>query len=303
MDQGWTHESGAGAGAPANDRIDDVIGGNRRLDFSRPFLPEAIAGVEALSFLSPEERRTVNQIRGNGYLSLIGLVEEHILPFVLDRTWPLVEEERRELRSVEPFTPEDADHIHLFRRFRAALTEGFPGRCEVTRPPALIARDILGRSPLAIVLTILHIEWMTQRHYLDAVRDPVPLDGCFARLFQHRWLSVVQHARLDILLAEARAVTPSGGGVARSVEEYLEIAGIIDVGLARQVDLDLEALERATGRALRGEERAAFRRIQHRSQRWTFLGAGMTHPRFTAALADLGDDHRRHVARAAVTYS
>lgn len=302
MDLDLTRESEPVTAPPQDSRIDDLVGGWHRLDFSRPFLPEAIAGVAGLSFLTADERRTLNQIRGNGYLSLIGLVEEHLLPYLLDRTWLL--------RGVQPgrsvprdrSNPDDADHARMFRRFRAAFQAGFPHRCEVTRDPALIARDILTCTPLAVVLTILHIEWMTQRHYVDTLRNTGPLDPCFERLLSHRWLAVVRHARLDRLLGEARAATPNAEGVARSISEYLSVAHTINRNLARQVELDQASLARATGRELSLEEQATFRRVQHRSQRWTFIGAGMTHPRFTAVLADLGADEKCRVARAAVLY-
>ena len=65
-------------------RIEDVIGGETRLDFSRPFLPESLAQVQQLGFLAPEEKRLLNQIRGHEYLAMFGLVEEFILPYVVD---------------------------------------------------------------------------------------------------------------------------------------------------------------------------------------------------------------------------
>ncbi len=36
--------------------------------FSKPFMPEPLARVESLDFLSADEKRTLNQIRGNSYL-------------------------------------------------------------------------------------------------------------------------------------------------------------------------------------------------------------------------------------------
>ena len=39
-----------------NWRVDDLIGGDKRLDFSRPFLPETFARTAPLTFLSAEEK-------------------------------------------------------------------------------------------------------------------------------------------------------------------------------------------------------------------------------------------------------
>ena len=57
-------------------RVEDVIGGDKRLDFGRPFLPESFARVESMDFLTKDEKLLLNQIRGYGYLYTFGLVEE-----------------------------------------------------------------------------------------------------------------------------------------------------------------------------------------------------------------------------------
>src|SRR5262249_19275431 len=67
-----------------NWKVGDIIGGDKRLDFGKRFLPDSLARVEALEFLTEAERRTLNQIRGHEYLAMFGLVEEFIVPFVLD---------------------------------------------------------------------------------------------------------------------------------------------------------------------------------------------------------------------------
>ena len=36
-------------------RIDDIIGGEKRLDFSKPFMPESLAQVKGLPFLTNAE--------------------------------------------------------------------------------------------------------------------------------------------------------------------------------------------------------------------------------------------------------
>jgi len=63
--------------------IADVVG-DRELDFSRPFLPDAIAGVSGIRCLDEGEKLKLNHIRAFTYLSLFGLVEEYIVPSVLD---------------------------------------------------------------------------------------------------------------------------------------------------------------------------------------------------------------------------
>src|ERR1700750_2028067 len=63
--------------------LEDVIGA-QTFDFSRPFLPDSLAGVGAIRCLDAREKLKLNHIRAFTYLSLFGLVEEYIVPSVLD---------------------------------------------------------------------------------------------------------------------------------------------------------------------------------------------------------------------------
>src|SRR5712692_3008211 len=114
----YTYESTLAASERITWQVDDLIGTDKRLDFTKPFMPEALARVEPLSFLTPSEKRTLNQIRGHGYLYIFGLVEEFILPFVLDHARSRLEGDDFRTRAFIGFAAEEAKHIHLFKRFR-----------------------------------------------------------------------------------------------------------------------------------------------------------------------------------------
>ena len=120
-------------------RVEDIIGGDKRLDFTKPFMPESLARVEDLPFLTPDERRALNQIRGNAYLCMFGVIEEFILPFVLDHARPQLRGDDYRVRAYLQFASEEAKHMHLFRRFREEFARGFGSDCAVIGPP--------GRSP------------------------------------------------------------------------------------------------------------------------------------------------------------
>jgi hypothetical protein len=126
-----------------NWRVEDLIGPDKRLDFSRPFLPETLARVEALDFLTPRDRLKLNQIRGHDFLYIFGLVEEFILPFVLDHARPLLHGDKFRVRAYLNFAAEEAKHIELFKRFRQDFRESFGIDCEVIGPPEAIAQTIL----------------------------------------------------------------------------------------------------------------------------------------------------------------
>ncbi len=280
-------------------RIDDIIGGTKRLDFSRPFVPDRIARASALSFLAPNERLALNHIRGHGYLAMFGLVEEFILPFVLDHARGRLLSDDYQVRALLAFAGEEAKHIHLFRRFRAEFEEGFNSPCGFIGPAEAVAKEVLKHHPLAVALATLHIEWMTQAHYVESARDDQDLDPQFKSLLKHHWMEEAQHAKLDTLIVEALALSCDADELGRAFDDYLAIVGFFDKGLEGQVALDLESLAQATGRRLGREEETVFRILQLRTQRWTFLGSGMTHPKFLATLGAISAPARERVERIA----
>jgi hypothetical protein len=295
MNHGYSYQSTLASSEIMRWRIEDIIGGEKRLDFSKAFMPESFARVEPLAFLSDEEKRILNQIRGNAYLSIFGLVEEFILPFVLDHARPQLQGDDYRVRALLQFASEEAKHIQLFKRFRNEFEDAFGTECPVIGPPEAIANAILAHDPLGVALTTLHIEWMVQRHYVDSIKDDQELDPQFKSLLKHQWMEEVQHAKLDTLMVESLAAGRSEEQIMRGVEEYIEIGGFIDGGLAQQVEFDLDSFERATGRQLTDAEKEEFRRVQLQANRWTYLGTGMTHERVLETLESLTPKARERI--------
>jgi hypothetical protein len=291
----YTYQSALVASEAIHWRIEDIIGGEKRLDFSKPFMPETLASVEPLAFLSRDEKLLLNQIRGHAYLSIFGLVEEFILPFVIDHARPQLQGDDYRVRALLQFAGEEAKHIQLFKRFRQEFEEGFGTHCAVIGPPEAIASAILAHDPLAVAITTLHIEWMTQLHYLESIKDDQDLDAQFKSLLKHHWVEEVQHAKLDTLMVESLAEGRKEEEIMQGVEEYLEIGGFIDGALKQQVEFDLESFERASGRQLTTEEQDKFREVQLRANRWTYLGSGMTHARVLSTLGSLTGAARQRV--------
>ncbi|MBI1251225.1 MAG: hypothetical protein GC189_07120 [Alphaproteobacteria bacterium] len=286
-----------------NWRIEDILGGDgSTLDFGRPFMPETFVRSAQLPFLSPAEKLTLNHIRAHGYLSMFGLVEEFILPFVLEHARSDLGDDSRN-RALLNFAQEEAKHIELFRTFHREFVAGFGHACGFIGPADEISRAILGHEPLAVAIAVLGIEWMSQCHYLESVRDDQDLDPHFKSLLKHHWMEECQHARLDGLMLNELAARASPEDIARAVDGYFDIGGFFDAGLKSLAELDLASFETATGRALRGEDRSAFLSVQHQALRWTFLGSAMTNKQFLAALGALGGDARARVEGAAPMFS
>lgn len=260
-------------------QLEDVIGG-RSLDFTRPFMPESLARTADVEGLSADERRALNQIRGHGYLCTFGIVEEFIVPFVLDHVRARLGEGDECVRALLQLTVEEAKHIHLFRIFADMFRAGFTTPCDVIGPAEEIGRAVLSHHPLSVALAILQIEWMTQRHYVDAVHDDEGVDPLFRRLLKHHWLEEAQHAKLDTLMVESLAAACYDDEREVALDGYLDIGAFLDGGIAQQAEFDAVALERAIGRRLPDAQRKAMIDRQRQAMRWTYLGSGMTHPEF-----------------------
>lgn len=298
----YTYESTLAMAQKVNWKIEDIIGGDKRIDFTKPFMPESLAGVRALDFLSKSEQRTLNQIRGLGYLVMFGLVEEFILPFVLDHARPRLAGDNYRTRALIQFASEEAKHIQLFKRFRAEFDAGFGHPCEVIGPPEAIATEVLSHSPLAVALLTLHIEWFVQRHYLESIRDDQDLDPQFKSLLKHHWLEEAQHTKFDTLMVDELAAEMAPDDIGKAVDEYLELGGFIDGGMQQQTRLDLASLERATGRRLTLEEKERVSAAQLKTLRWTFIGSGITHPNFLTTVGKLGPGLREKLEAVAPAF-
>lgn len=298
----YTYQSTLAASEAIHWRIEDIIGGEKKLDFTKPFMPESLAQVESMTFLTKDEKRILNQVRGNAYLCIFGLVEEFILPFILDHARPQLRGDDFRVRALLQFAGEEAKHIQLFKRFREEFEEGFGTTCRVIGPPEAVAAEILRHQPLAVAITTLHIEWMVQRHFIDSIKDDQELDPQFKSLLKHHWVEEVQHAKLDTLMIEALAAGRSEEEILSGVEEYLEIGGFIDGGLKQQVEFDLQSFEQASGRTLTADEKEEFRRVQLRANRWTYLGTGMTHEKVLNTLGWLSLRARQRIESVAPAF-
>ena len=287
----------------ANWRVEDIIGGDKRLDFTKPFMPDSLARVNALDFLNDDEKVLLNQIRGYGYLTTFGLVEEFILPFVLDHVRPHLNEDDYRTRALLQFASEEAKHIQLFRKFAEEFKRGFVTICETIGPPEAIGKAVLSHSPLGVALVILEIEWATQQHYLESIRDDNELDPQFKSLLRHHWIEEAQHTKYDTLMLQALTDNLNEAQIEKGISDYASIGGLVDGGLMQQVEFDMQSLERAAGRMLNEAEQAKFRSIQLQALRWTYLGSAMVHPNFLATVGEFSPSARKQIEEMAPAFN
>lgn len=298
----YNYQEALAASVKANWRVEDIIGGDKRLDFTKPFMPDSLARVNSIEFLSDDEKVLLNQIRGYGYLCTFGIVEEFILPFVLDHARPHLNEDDYRTRALLQFASEEAKHIQLFREFAEEFKQGFVTNCEIIGPAEDIGKAVLSHGPLGVALVILGTEWATQKHYLESIRDDNELDPQFKSLLRHHWIEEAQHTKIDTLMVQALTDNLAPAEIEKGISDYASIGGFIDGGLKQQVDFDMEALQRASGRTLNESEQEQFRSIQLQAVRWTYLGSAMTHPNFLATVGEFSPGVRKQIEEMAPAF-
>jgi para-aminobenzoate N-oxygenase AurF len=282
-------------------QLDDVLREDQELDFTRNFMPESLARTAAIEGLNPFEQRILNQISAHQYLSIFGVVEEFILPFLLDHARPALRDDDWRVRALLNFASEEAKHIHLFKRFHNAFLRGFPVECRMIGPSEAIGAEVLRHDPLAVGLIILMIEWMTQAHYLGSIRDDGELDPLFKSLMLNHWKEEAQHAKLDTLIVDLLAQGRSEEQIDKAIDEFFEIGNFLDNGLKVQAGFNIDALENAIGRKI--ENREDVEAQQHQAARWTYIGSGMVHERFKASLQSLSASAAERIAEAAPLFA
>ena len=297
----FNYEATLASSLRAQWQLDDVLRADQDLDFTRNFMPESLARTGALKSLNAFEQRTLNQIAAHEYLSMFGIVEEFLLPFIVDHARPELSGDDWRVRALLNFAAEEAKHIHLFKRYHAAFARGFPVECKVIGPSEAIGAEILRHQPLSVALVILMIEWMTQAHYLGSVKDNGDIDPLFKSLLKNHGIEESQHAKLDTLIVDALAEGKTEEQIDKAIDEVFEIAEFLDGGLKAQAAFNLDALEEVIGRKL--EDRAEIEAQQHQAARSTFIGSGLVHERFKATLQDISPKAAARLAEAAPIFA
>ncbi|MBS2030592.1 MAG: hypothetical protein JST54_22000 [Deltaproteobacteria bacterium] len=277
-------------------KLDDVLPKDAQLDFKRRFLPETLVGLDGVDCLSEAEKLKLNQIRGNAYLYLFSFVEEYIIATCVQHVDSEVFGDDSALRAMLRFAEEEVKHQQLFKRACAAFAKSFGSNCEVLPSPEAVAGVILAKSPMAVMLITLHLEVMTQQHYVQCFQDndQEDLDPHFKQMLKSHWLEEAQHAKLDALRLRKLAQTADAEARKRAITDYLDLLVALDGLLSQQAAFDVASLERATGRTLNEREKKQVLDSQVTTYRRTFITYGITNPTFLEVVHELfpGDDAR-----------
>lgn len=267
-------------------RVDDIIPAGTRLDLTRPLLPRALAA-RPVACLDEAGHLTLNHLAGNAYLNLFAFVEEFIVVTVVQQAAGELFGNHTNIRALVRFADEEIKHQELFARYRAAFDASFGHPARVLENAAEVAGVVLSKSPMGVMLVILHIELMTQDHYTKSVKDDSSIDPFFTTLLEKHWLEESQHARIDALELAKLANVATDEQIAEAVTDYVDILKAFDGLLAAQATMDVQTLGEALGRTFSQQERDAIQTSQHASYRRTFLVAGIRSPKFADTLTKL----------------
>lgn len=241
-----------------------------RLDFARPFLPQA-PGAVCFAGLAGAERLALNQIGGHSYLCLRDAVEVFSLGFVLDHVRPRLRGDPRRVSRLLDRAARCAEHRARLARLRAAYVDGagdsppFAGTDE-------IPHEVLASHPLTVAMALAGLARSAE------LRDVTDLEHRFAHLLRDEAAEAArQRAAIAGVIDDLSAVC-SARERAAAVVELETIAGAFDDLLRRQAGLDLESLEERIGRRLPPAELAGLTRQHFRALRWALMGPGLTPP-------------------------
>nr|WP_233278259.1 hypothetical protein [Myxococcus stipitatus] len=284
-------------------RLDELLPKDTVLDFSRRFLSDELTGAEAIPFLSAEERLMLNHIRSNSYAHLFLFLEEYAVALAAQRAGLELHGNATHMRALLRFTEEELKHQQLFARFTSAFARGFKIVPALLDNHVEVARAIMAKSNLSVLIFNLHLELMTQQHYLEMVRNNKTevLDPLFCNMLKHHWLEEAQHTRLDFLEAQ-KILAREPGALDAALTEYAELLQALRATLTAQLALDLQSLERAVGRTFSPEEHKYLSESQERSYVWGFIGMGMKAPLFLSRLRALSPRAERRIMELAPTY-
>jgi hypothetical protein len=255
--------------------------------------------VNAIGCLTDDEKRMLNQIRGNSYCHIFAFVEEYIVPLVIDRARSDVYGDETRLWSLLRFAEEEVKHQQMLRRASEQFQAGFGVTCGLVPGREEVSKVVLDSSPLTALLLTSMIEWFTQLHYTEHVQERAELDELFRDILRFHWIDESRHARMDSLLIDEVAGELTTDEREQAIDQLLELGGAVDGLLGHQIELDIDALQKATGRPYTDVEHDEIRTHQRRAYRWTFLVSGLQHPKFVRIVEQLTNGGTAKIATAA----
>lgn len=220
--------------------IDKDVIRNRDLDYARPFLPEGLSKVDALTFLSRDDKRLLSQVQGRTYAYIFGLVERFINAKVLEISREHWLGDQTKLEALVRFSDEELKHQELFRRLEEMMAKRMPAGYQLTADANGVANAVLSKSTWAVLALTCHIELFTQVHYKESIDREADICPLWKDVFLYHWKEESQHAVLDELEWAAEDAKLSDADRDQAVTDLIELVGAVDGILQGQAAADAD---------------------------------------------------------------
>jgi hypothetical protein len=264
----------------------DVIRG-REFDGAQKFLPDGLSCVQAMPFLTADERKLMSRIQGRTYANMFGLVERYIGAKVLEISNDYSLGDQTALEALIRFSDEELKHQELFRRIEALTACHMPPGYVFEHDPNEVARAVLSKSTWAVLGLTCHIELFTLVHYKQSIETDPELSELYKDVFLFHWKEESQHAVLDEIEWRREDARISDDERDAAVDDLIALVGAVDGILQMQAAADARYFAQVCGRSLPDETRVAVERGVLKAYRWQYIVSGAQNPRFGAVLSDL----------------
>ncbi len=262
--------------------------GNLKFDFERRFLPSRICGSELPKWLDPASTLKINQIRAFSYAHIFLSVEQFIIQSTCISATEYIHNDRDALSAMLRFTDEETKHQRMFEMVKQLVADGLGFRPRELPDMEERARAICQHSPFAVYLSILMIEWYTQRHYVECFREEESdLDPNFVKVFRLHWTEEAQHARIDAIKLRMLVQNMSPSEITMSITEFSNILNGLHDMIRKQDILDIDSIAIAINIQLTDEQRNEILQALHKESFWTFLMSGLEHTGFSSVYDEL----------------
>jgi hypothetical protein len=262
-----------------NWKIKDVLG-NLDFDLSRPWLPARLSGGSDIFCLNPDEKRKLTHVEMGAYAHLFGFVEAFIAPQMLNLARSSSRENVGAFEALTNFASEEIKHMHLFREIRRRVDKKLGFLLELLEGQNEVAANVLSKHKGAVLLLTSAIEWLTQQHYISAMRDCDELDPLTKEIFRCHWMEEAQHAQLDHLEVLGLFKSMEDAERDAAIEDLIWLVAAVDGLLQQQVGHDVVNAGTYLGRVFTPAERQEVRQGLLRAKRHCFIESGVTHPQF-----------------------
>ena len=264
----------------------DVIRG-RDFDFSRKFLPDALACMDRFSFLPADERRLVSQIQGRTYTNMFGLVERFIGAKVLEISGDHALGDQVALEALVRFTDEELKHQELFRRLERMIAAGMPAGYTFLPQPNDVANVVLGKSTWAVLALTCHIELFSQQHYRQSIENDPEDSPLWKDVFFYHWKEESQHAILDEMEWKREHAKLNAHERDRGVDDLIALVGAVDGIVQVQSAADVDYFLRIVKRPFDKQQVARLKAGMLAAYRWQYIITGVRNERFMHVLSSM----------------